>query len=115
MENSTNDFVDGLKNSIRSGSIFEMPEITLTKKETQLMKAFGRSDYAEFDECHWMWEIKNISRLTGKTFSGVCSSLTEKGLIGSNTEGDPGMIGVKVADTYTIWLTEKGKQVYKTL
>ncbi len=92
-----------------------MEAINLTEKETNVLKAFGRSDYDDYDGILWMWEIRDLSRLTGKTFSGVCSSLTEKGLIETDITGDPGMRGVKIQDTYTIWLTKKGQQVYQTL
>ena len=100
-----------LQQSIRSGS--NEPTL-LSANEYQLLQTFGQSDYGEYDEVHWMWDIQDLSGLSGKTFSGVCSSLTKKGILQSSTEGDKGMNQVKIRDTYTIWLTDKGKQVYKS-
>ena len=87
----------------------------LTEKEKQLLEAFGHSDYGEYNDQHWMWDIKDLSGLTGKSFSGVCASLHEKGLIDSDTEGYRGDVGMKIADTYTIWLTKSGSNVYKEM
>jgi hypothetical protein len=86
----------------------------LTEKEKQVLKAFGMSDYGAYDSCMWMWEIRENSGLTGKQFSGICSSLAEKGIIGTDVEGDRNMISVKLEDTYTIWLTGEGIKAFQT-
>lgn len=89
----------------------------LTKKEMAVLKGIADSDYMNvegYDDKYlincstWMFDALHYSGLSGKEFSGVCSSLHKKGFIGSDTTGDPTMISVKIEDTHEIWMTEKG-------
>lgn len=92
---------------------------TLTEKELAVIKAFAKTEYGEGDgkQAVWMFSILEHSELSPESFSGVCSSLHKKGLIGSDTIGDKGsyLSGVKIEDTYTIWLTEKGIEEFSRL
>jgi hypothetical protein len=91
-------------------------EMKLTDKEAQLLEYIADSDYADVRGTSdpnlvgmevWMFDVADRYK-TRKVFSGICSSLTKKGYIGTDTEGDPSMLGIKLSDTYAIWVTQEG-------
>lgn len=105
-----------------------MAKINLTEKEIKVLKGICRSDYLGVDPTTdqaiemgvWMFDAKDYSKLSGKIFSGTCSSLIKKGLIGTDIEGDPMMVkeGVadKIQDIWSIWMTKLGwKEINKVL
>ena len=89
----------------------------ITNKEQEVLESIVNSNYNCTDDKTdrdligyevWMWDVADTSGITGKSFSGVCSSLLEKGLIDTDTQGDKTQIGIAIKNTYTITLTEKG-------
>lgn len=91
--------------------------MALTEKEIAVLKAFADNEYTAMDgeysnpyikHPQWMFTIQDYSGLCGKEFSGVVSSLTKKGFVGSDTTGDKSMIGVSIKDTWTMWMTDAG-------
>jgi hypothetical protein len=96
--------------------------INIKEKEKKVLLGIANSDYIDYSKSKpeeligyptWMWDCKDNSGLSNKSFSGVCSSLHEKGLIVSDITGDRGMINCKIEDTYTITLTALGVEAIR--
>ena len=72
-----------------------MEAINLTEKEKAVLKAVVESDYNDFPYTNPVWlEIVSDDTFKGKAFSGICTSLQEKGLIktyltNDRVNGDP--------------------------
>lgn len=96
--------------------------MVLTDKEIAVLKSIALSDYVnlEFTDKRliefptWMFDSLYYSDLKGKSFSGTISSLTKKGLIGTDTKGDKGNIHVHIKDTWTIWMTKEGFEILQS-
>jgi hypothetical protein len=85
----------------------------VTEKELAIIRAFGTTEYEGLNPFGtWMWSIQEHSELSKASFPGVVGSLVQKELVTTETEGDKSMIGVKLSDTWSMALTEKGVQVY---
>jgi hypothetical protein len=110
-EDKINEYIDNLKLAEMESAKTQSP-VNVTEKELAVIRAFGTTEYEGLDFFGtWMWSIQEHSELSKSSFSGVCSSLHEKGLATSDTTGDPHM-GMKIQDTWSMALTEKGAQVY---
>ena len=74
----------------------------LTKNEKAVLLATGNNDYVDEpgDPC-WTDIVSDWCKIEGKQFSGICASLHKKGLVDS--------------DDSTMWLTEKGVDVFNEL
>lgn len=90
--------------------------MSITEKEKTIFRAFKDSEYGEGDRDSvvWMFSIKEHSGLKGKEFSGVVSSLCKKDLLDTDVVGDS-TSNIPIKDTYTMWLTEDGKDVFDSL
>lgn len=77
----------------------------LTASEIEVLEAINNSDYgSELGDPIWSWDIAdNCPNLVGKQISGVVSSLSQKGLVGSCKDGNDS----------TTWLTPEGIEVCK--
>ena len=84
---------------------------TVTNKELEVLDAIINNEYQDFDKNSpdykdlsptWMSVVKDYS-FTGKVFSGLISSLTEKKLIETDIE-DKG--------NETIWITKEGFETW---
>ena len=80
----------------------------ITEKEFDVLNAIVMSDYNSSCEATpnypiWMWDVSD-NTYGGKTFSGLVSRLTEKGLVGTHIE--------KKKDDSIIWATELGIEIY---
>lgn len=93
----------------------------LTAKEVKFLNAMRRNEYNDclsgYDgtnwndplvgECTWTFTAMDYSGLTQKQCTGVMSSLTKKGLIGSE------QVSSKIfGDEDTVWFTEKGAKLF---
>ena len=85
----------------------EVLKMTLTDKETSVLKAVVENEYNGDDfEPVWTWSVSDNAGITGKEFSGVVASLTKKGYV-SSWEYDK--------NEEVMALTDAGKEVYKGL
>ncbi len=85
----------------------ENPNLTESEKDV-LMNGFGKSDFFEdgLDSRVWSTALRDTTKKAkGKTISGVVASLVKKGIMVSVGGGE---------DAY-VYLTEKGKEVFKQL
>jgi hypothetical protein len=97
---------------------------TVTQNELTVLQAIAQNEYNsanyavpvnEHETTTFMWSLADgIYRLQpgmkmpkGKALSGTLSSLHEKGLVESYTEGPK--------DEHTIWLTKEGFELWKNL
>lgn len=77
--------------------------ITLTELEKAVLLAINESDYGnEFGDTVWTWSVLDACRtpIKNRQFSGIVSSLSQKGLVESVEDGKDS----------SIWLTDSGKQ-----
>ena len=87
----------------------KMPVINITKKEYDVLNAIVNSQYNGDCQANypvWTWDVSDMS-YQGKTFSGIVSSLTEKGLVETMEEGKK--------DDHTILITEKGMKIFNLI
>jgi hypothetical protein len=96
----------------------------LTEMETAVLKAFADNEYTalegqysnpEIKKGQWMFAIKDASGLSNASFSGVVGSLVKKGFVTTDTEGDRGMMGVSIQDTWSMGMTEEGFKALQTI
>lgn len=83
-----------------------MATFNLTEKEIQFLTAFGQSDFYEdgLDSILWDYSVNDELQYSGKTVSGVVSSLSQKGILQVCTKEDTG-------DRFGVYyLTEKAKE-----
>ena len=83
-----------------------MENLNLTEKEIQFLTAFGQSDFYEegLDSVVWDYSVNDELPYSGKTVSGVVSSLSQKGILQVCTKQETG-------DMYGVYyLTEKAKE-----
>lgn len=90
----------------------------LTEKEVAVVFSIAENSYRDSDDLSSpIWsdclDDSSYSIPEGKALSGVCSSLKQKGLIGSNKSWDKNRNGGQ--DASTTWLTAKGIRTYKNL
>lgn len=75
----------------------------LTKLEKVVIKVIAKNEYSDSPgDPVWTFIIEDDTDLHSKQISGVVSSLTKKGLVGSNDAGKDS----------TVWLTKKGIKEY---
>lgn len=85
--------------------------MSITEKELAVLESIIDNDYQSFEKSDrdlinsptWLFVCEN-SGVEGKQLSGVVSSLTKKGLVGSELDKK------RSADS-TIWITELGFEV----
>ncbi len=87
----------------------------LTEKELAVLKGFSNEftdldcdDIELINHPTWMFSVLEHSELKKSSFPGVVGSLVSKGYVETDTEGDPSMLGVKMIDTWTMWISQKG-------
>lgn len=82
-----------------------MSNITLTELEKQVLEGINNSDYSD-ELGDAIWQGSENCKISGtKQISGVYSSLSKKGLIGTQQDGKDS----------TVWLTETGISICKEL
>ena len=78
----------------------------LTEHEKTVVKIIAKNEYSDFPgDPVWTFVIEDFTDLHSKQISGIVSSLTKKGLVGSFDEGKDS----------TIWLTKKGVEEYNKI
>jgi DNA-binding MarR family transcriptional regulator len=61
-------------------------DIQITENERKVLRAILTNDFGDGDDLAWRWsnsinDAGEPSGLSGKTLSGVCASLAQKGLV----------------------------------
>ena len=88
--------------------------INLTEKEKTVLKAVVESDFNDFPYTNPVWmEIVSDDTFKGKTFSGICTSLHEKGLIRTYLTNDRVNNDPKGMKESTIEITQTGLDLIK--
>lgn len=102
----------------------ETTDLKVTEKELKVLNGIIFNDYVDFDTDNpvhpndyeelqtWMWAAQESSGLSGKSFSGVCSSLEKKKMIVTDTEGSKTTEGMEIRDTWGITLLKKGYEAW---
>jgi predicted MarR family transcription regulator len=95
-------YVCGVISSITHFKLSIMSTINLTDLEKLVLEGINNSDYGDdLGDPIWSWSIN--CTVKGKARSGVVSSLSQKGLVGSNGSGKDD----------TVWLTPIGVEICK--
>jgi hypothetical protein len=67
----------------------------ITKNELEVLTAIDQSCYGEWlQDDVWTWDVADSVSVSGKAFSGVVSSLVQKGLVYVGGSGEDASIGM---------------------